>query len=325
MMITDDIANALVGIVPVDVIPECTESICLALQKYSIQPKSTALVRYTESVILKKFIVNKGIEGLAKSSLQYYHLIISKFLKTMQTQIEEVTTDKVLAYFGIMRSLGCNETTINNERRVLNAFFGWCCDQMEIIKVNPMKKIKQVRGITKERMPFTGEQIELMRIAAKNDRDRAIIEFLFSTGCRASEVCSLDISDIQWDGSQCSVFGKGRKYRTVYLSDKCRLLLKMYIEARRDNDPALFISKLRKRLSVSGLERLIRRIGQEAGIENAHPHRFRHTAATIALRKGMPIEMVQKMLGHSSIQTTTIYAKTSQDELQRTHRKIFND
>ena len=325
MKIDDDIANALVGFVPVDVIPECVESICLALQKYSIQTKSTALVKYTESDILKKFIISKGIEGLTRKSLQYYHTIITKFIKTIQTRIEDVTADTVLAYFRILRLHGCNETTINNERRVLNTFFGWSCDQMEIIKVNPMKRIKQVRGVTKERRPFTGEQIELMRMAAGCDRDRAIIEFLFSTGCRASEICSLNISDIQWNESQCQVFGKGRKYRTVYLSDKCRILLKKYIGARTDNDPALFVSKLRQRLSVGGLERLVKGIGRKAGVENAHPHRFRHTAATIALRKGMPIEMVQKMLGHSSIQTTTIYAKTSQDELQRTHRKIFND
>ena len=324
-MISDDIANALVGIVPVDIISECTNSICLALQKYDIQEKNTALVKYTESDILRKFIVNKGIEGLTENSLRYYHMIVTKFLRTMQARIEDVTTDQVLAYFRVLRLHGCNETTINNERRVLNSFFGWCYDQMEIIKYNPMKRIKQIRGSTKERMPFTGEQLEFMRMAAKNDRDRAIIEFLFSTGCRASEVCSLNISDIQWDKSQCMVFGKGRKYRTVYMSEKCRILLRKYIKARNGNDPALFVSKLHKRLSVSGLERIIRRISQEAGVENAHPHRFRHTAATIALRKGMPIEMVQKMLGHSSIQTTTIYAKTSQDELQRTHRKIFND
>ena len=221
---------------------------------------------------------------------------------------------------------------MNLVRRSLNSFFGWITKE-ELISKNPMLRIASIRETKKVRQPFTEEELERLRQSAGSARNKCIVEFLYSTGCRVSEMCGINRDDLNFTDSQVLVLGKGKKYRMVYFSARCKVLLQEYLGQRQDSESALFVSdyegfRSKKeapvgRLSMSGVEDMIRKIGKRAGIKDVHPHRFRRTAATLALKRGMRITDVQRMLGHSDIKTTTIYAITSDEEVKREHEKYI--
>jgi len=213
---------------------------------------------------------------------------------------------------------------------VLSSFFTWCHDE-EFLPRNIMKRVDKIKVEKKVKKPFTEEEMEKLRTFAKTDRDKAIIEFLYSTGCRVSEMVALNREDIDYDSREVTVLGKGNKQRKVFLSYRCIAALQTYLSQRLDTDPALFASmpsnrfphRESQRLLVSGVEVMVRATGKRAGIEKAHPHRIRRTAATFALRRGMPIEQVSKMLGHEDLKTTTIYANSTLDEVKASHDKFI--
>ena len=167
--------------------------------------------------------------------------------------------------------------------------------------------------------------MERLRYACENERDLAIIEFLYSSAVRVSELIKLDVTDIGWDSNDVIVLGKGNKEREVYINAKTNLHLKNYLDKRNDSNPALFVSlrKPYKRLTKSGIEYILKRIGKKAGVKNVHPHRFRRTSATDLLRMGMPIEQVQELLGHTKIDTTRMYCTISKEQVRASHRKYM--
>jgi site-specific recombinase XerD len=205
-------------------------------------------------------------------------------------------------------------------RRYFSSFFGWCTDE-ELIANNPMRRIKaiKIKKIIKE--PFSEMEMEKIRKSAENTRDRALVEFLYSTGCRVSEVVNIDLNDVDFVHNSIVVTGKGNKQREVYLSDRAEFWLENYLKERTDNETALFIGKGVKRLCKPGIEAMIKKIGIAAGVENVHPHRFRRTLATNLLNKGMPIQEVQQILGHTKLDTTMIYCKVDKNNVQAAHRK----
>lgn len=331
-----DLRNLLFGKIASDEIQSVLNIVSYVLNDYDLSIKETAIVVYDDSdkQIFQKFFVAKAVEGLSQSSLKYYNVIISNFLLKVGKHIKDIETDDVRVYLAFKKLEKVSDNTLNNIRRVLSSFFSWCAEE-SIIHKNPMLRIKGVRQTKKIRKPFTDDEMELLRSSARTKRDKAIVEFLFSTGCRVSEMISVNRDDLDLTAGQLDVLGKGRKYRTVYLSSRCKIALIEYLATRDDNLDALFISTWEgfrnpdiqnqnsQRMSRSAVEIMVRTLGKRVKIENVHPHRFRRTAATTALKRGMPLEQVQKFLGHESIQTTTIYAQSTNDEVKQSHERFM--
>ena len=213
-----------------------------------------------------------------------------------------------------------SKTTQDNELRVLKSFFNWCSAEGYICK-SPTLNIKPVKQEKRIKQPFSEVELEKIRNAADNIRDKAIIDVLYSTGVRCAELIAMNKEDI--DGDEIVVFGKGEKERIVYLNARAKLSLQDYLNSRTDNNDSLFV-ELRsphKRLTAGAVETLIRNVGNKAGVKKCHPHRFRRTCATIALNRGMPIEQVSQMLGHAKIETTTIYARSNEENVKNSHKK----
>ncbi len=327
--ITESMLSKLLenGLISMDKVKDAREVIVFELGKYDITEKSTALVVHDQSDlgIIGRFFIAKATKGLAQSSMIYYKKTLKKAIDNIGKHVGEITTDDVRAYLTRQRIKGLNNTSLNNERRVLNSFFSWA-ETEDLIAKSPMHKIENIKEKKVKRKPFTEDEMERLRLAASDNRERAIIEFFFSTGCRVSEVSSVNIEDIDFDNRELVVVGKGSKERTVFLTPRCVAVIRTYLQGRKARSEALFVSERRpyERLTKSCLEDIVRKIGKEAGVPNVHPHRIRHTTATIALRRGMPIEQVSKMLGHEDLKTTTIYAKSTDDDVKQSHKKYIN-
>lgn len=299
------------------------DTLRIILNDYDIERKSTELVVVSENKAkaLQMFFVTKKVEGCSDKTIQYYSYVLRRFFSDIACDLDRVTADQIRYYIAIRSQRdGLSKVTQDNELRVLKSFFGWCTAE-EYISKNPTLNVKAIKQDKRIKKPFSEVDLEKIRKAAETKRDKAIVETLYSTGCRVSELCGMNRNDINSD--EIIVFGKGGKERVCYLNAKARLALADYIESRTDNDAALFVSedKPHTRLKKSSIEILIRKIGKSAGVENCHPHRFRRTAATVALNRGMPIDQVQQMLGHAIIGTTTIYARSDSENVKASHKK----
>lgn len=331
-----NLRTALYGVIPTQEISSVLDVVTQQLGAYELKQKPTAIVVYDygDADIMKRFFIGKATEGLTEESLGSYRRVIGYAFRQIGKHIKDVTTDDVRLLLASMRLQGKTAAYQNFVRRSLNSFFGWIKKE-GLISENPMLRISNIREPKKVRQPFSEEDLEMLRQQAGSLRNRAIIEFLYSTGCRVSEMCALNIEDLNFVDNEVMVLGKGRKYRMAYFSPRCKVLLQEYLKSRTDSDKALFVSDYSNmkgglqgvrpvmRLGKSGVEVLMRQIGKRAGISDVHPHRFRRTAATLALKRGMKITDVQKMLGHADIKTTTIYAMSADDEVKREHNKYL--
>ena len=275
--------------------------------------------------ILNKFISSKEIEGCSVRTLKYYKDNITKMLDTVNLPINEITTETLRNYLSNYKNNStAGMVTIDNIRRTLSSFFAWLENEDYIIK-SPVRRIHKVKAIKKVKETLTDENLEKLRDTCSNVRDLAILELLISTGMRVGELTRLNISDMNFQERSCIVLGKGNSEREVYFSAKSKMYIKKYLETRTDNNEALFVSLIKpyNRLGISGIEILIRNLGKEANINKVHPHKFRRTMATMAIDKGMPIDQVQKLLGHIKIDTTMEYAMVNQSNVKNSHRKYF--
>lgn len=299
----------------------------MELHKYSLLDiKNTEIQERNETLneeALRMFFVAKSVQGCTKRTLVHYRTSLLAFFRFLSDKpVDQITTNDIRYYFAVKKERdGNKDTEINNKRRVLSSFFGWCFEE-EYIKKNPMVKIKKIHTEKRIKKPFKDTELERLRYeAAKDVRMTALLEVLLSTGCRISEVSGMNRKDL--DGDEIIVYGKGKKERTVYLNAKARLSLERYLATRTDSNEPMFVSEDRphSRWLVSGMGADIRKLGRICGVTDTHPHRFRRTAATMALNRGMPIEQVQLMLGHESIETTTIYAVSAQEAVKASHKK----
>ena len=237
----------------------------------------------------------------------------------------EITTETLRNYLSDYKSnSNAGMVTIDNMRRVLSSFFAWLENEDYIVK-SPVRRINKVKATKKVKETLTDENLEKLRDTCSNVRDIAILELLISTGMRVGELTKLNISDMNFQERSCIVLGKGNSEREVYFSAKSKMYIKKYLEIRTDNNEALFVSLIKpyNRLGISGVEILIRNLGKEANMNKVHPHKFRRTMATMAIDKGMPIEQVQKLLGHIKIDTTMEYAMVNQNNVKNSHRKFI--
>lgn len=274
---------------------------------------------------IKMFLSSKQVEGCSKRTLKYYQEIIEKLVIQECKSIDLISTDDIRQYlYKYKEDTHCSSVTIDNIRRVFSSFFSWLEDEDYILK-SPVRRIHRVKSPTTIKETFTDENLEKMRDECSNIRNLAIIEMLSSTGVRVGEIVNLNIEDINFEERSCIVLGKGNKQREVYFDARTKIHLLQYLKNRKDKNEALFVSmkKPYQRLSISGIELIVRKLGVETAINKVHPHKFRRTLATVAIDKGMPIEQVQKLLGHVKIETTMHYAMVNQNNVKISHRKYI--
>ena len=275
--------------------------------------------------MLDSFISAKRIEGCSERSMRYYRKTIEPFFMAVSVPITQITTAQVRGYLVQYQSeRQCSKVTIDNMRRILSSFFAWLEDEDYIVK-SPVRRIHKVKTDSLIRETLSDEQLEEMRDKCDNLRDLAMVDLLASTGIRVGELVRLSRADLNLRERQCVVFGKGNKERIVYFNARAKIHLEAYLHERTDDNPALFVSLHApyRRLQISGVERRLKALGRSANIERVHPHKFRRTLATMAIDKGMPIEQVQKLLGHVRIDTTLHYAMVSQQNVKMSHRKYL--
>lgn len=271
------------------------------------------------------FIAAKRIEGCSEKSLKYYSSTIQKMLAALDKPTREITTDDLRGYLAnYQKEHGSSKVTIDNIRRIFSSFFGWLEDEDYILK-SPMRRIRKIKTEKTIKETFSDEGLELLRDACGEVRDLAMIDLLASTGMRVGELVQLNREDINFHERECVVFGKGNSERVVYFDARTKIHLLNYLDGRSDDNPALFVSLncSRKRLLIGGVETRLREIGKRADMQKVHPHKFRRTLATRAIDKGMPIEQVQRLLGHVKIDTTMHYAMVNQVNVKNAHRKFI--
>ena len=279
----------------------------------------------SNQVYLKMFIEAKQIEGCSARTLQYYQVTIEHLLKNIDTVIRKITTDEIRTYLAeYQQRNNCSKVTVDNVRRNISSFFSWLEEEDYILK-SPMRRIHKIKTKQPVKEIISDEMIERLRDNCRCSRDLAMIDLLYSTGIRVGELVGLNISDIDFEERECVVYGKGDKERRVYFDAKAKLHLQNYINSRTDTNPALFVTldSPYERLKISGVEIRVRELGRKLNIEKIHPHKFRRTMATRAIDKGMPIEQVQKILGHSQIGTTMQYAIVNQNNVKTSHRRYI--
>lgn len=276
--------------------------------------------------MLNNFISAKRVEGCSDKTLKFYSSTLRKaFSKIEKKNIKKITTEDLRKYLdNYADSSRAGKVTIDNMRRILSSFFNWLEEENYIIK-SPVKRIHKVRTGKTVKATFTDDMLEQMRDACSTKRDLAIVDLLSSSGMRVGELVHLNRDDINFETRECIVFGKGSKERRVYFDARTKLHLEKYLESRNDDNPALFTSlnKANKRLQIPGIEIMIRKLGKSCGISKVHPHKFRRTLATMAIGKGMPVEQVQHLLGHASIETTMQYAMVNEDNVKLSHQKYL--
>lgn len=270
------------------------------------------------------FIVTKKIEGMSENTIALYRLYIEDMLLTIRKDLNDITPNDIRAYlYKVQQDRQISNRSLNSRRSCLNSFFGWIAAEGYIGR-NPMITVKPIKYAVKERQPLQAMDMERIRKACTDAREKAIIEILYSTSCRASELIGLNITDVNFTTDEVTLFGKGSKYRTAYLSSRAKLYLMDYLSSRNDDSPALIVSKKSgERLCRRSLERIVAEIGERAEVGHVFPHLLRHTSATDALAKGMPVTQVQQMLGHASLDTTMIYAKVAEHDVKISHSKYF--
>ncbi len=274
---------------------------------------------------LDAFISAKKVEGCSEKTLAYYRKTVQDMLDTIGKKAQQIMTDDLRGYLSdYQENRGAGKVTIDNIRRILSSFFSWMEDEDYILK-SPVRRIHKVKTAKVVKDTYTDEALEKMRDGCGNLRDLAIIDMLASTGMRVGELVLLNREDINFEERECVVLGKGNKERVVYFDARTKIHLQNYLESRTDISSALFVG-LRaphNRLSIGGVESMLRELGQELSIPKVHPHKFRRTLATTAIDKGMPIEQVQQLLGHQKIDTTLHYAMVRQQNVKQAHRRFI--
>ena len=275
--------------------------------------------------LIDKFIAAKRIEGCSEKTLKYYQTTITAMVSDLNKNVRHILTEDLRTYLTEYQSRNqSSRVTIDNIRRIMSSFYSWLEDEDYIVK-SPVRRIHKVKTASSIKETFTDEELETMRDNCEEIRDLAMIDMLASTGMRVGEMVLLNRNDIDFIERECVVFGKGDKERIVYFDARAKIHLQEYLDGRKDDNPALFVA-LRapyERIQIGGIEHRLREMGKRLKICRVHPHKFRRTLATMAIDKGMPIEQLQRLLGHQRIDTTLQYAMVKQSNVKIAHKKFI--
>jgi len=334
------------GIDP-SIIRSVSSIVDLSLSRFDVREKEMAVIIYDagDTDLVKKYFISKAVQGCTEQTMVTYRRALSFCLNKIQKHLKEITSDDIRALLAWLKINGKSSAYIALNQRTLSSFFTWC-EKNGYITPNPMDKVERTKVRYRPEEALTLEQMEMVRSAAGTKRNKAFIEMLYSTGCRISELCALDRADVDWEKLEVQVLGKGKKYRTVYITQRAKYAYLEYEKVRTDKSPALFgyetespwsgkaqlhvlMARQGKvydpdkgRLEPGVAAKMIHDIGKSLGFR-VHPHLIRKTMATQAMMRGMPIDEVRIMLGHESIATTTIYAQTLKDNIKDSHLKYL--
>lgn len=287
--------------------------------------ENTRKKKSSKQDFVELFLSAKRIEGCSEKSLKYYKNTIVAMLTTLDIEVKYIITDDIRGYLTeYQKKNNSSKVTIDNIRRILSSFFSWLEDEDYILK-SPVRRIHKIKTGTNIKETYSDEALELMRDNCTESRDLAMIDMLASTGMRVGEMVLLNRNDIDFNERECIVFGKGNKERVVYFDARTKIHLQNYLESRTDDNPALFVSlkSPHERLEIGGVEVRLREFGKQLGLQKVHPHKFRRTLATMAIDKGMPVEQLQRLLGHQRIDTTMQYAMVKQSNVKLAHKKYI--
>lgn len=295
------------------------------LQRYDVELIDGGNPENDNQELVEKFISAKRVEGCSEKTLKYYLVTIETMSGSLKKDVRIIQTEDLRKYLtDYQMQNGSSKVTIDNIRRILSSFFAWMEDEDYIIK-SPVRRIHKVKTVSNIKETYTDEELELMRDNCEELRDLAIVDMLASTGMRVGEMVLLNRDDLNFNERECIVLGKGSKERIVYFDARTKLHLQEYLKSRVDDEPALFVT-LRapyKRIQIGGIESRLRELGKSLKISRVHPHKFRRTLATMAIDKGMPIEQLQRLLGHQRIDTTLQYAMVKQSNVKIAHKKYI--
>lgn len=275
--------------------------------------------------LINLFVAAKKIEGCSDNTLKYYSNTLVNMTNSIHKNVCDIETNDLRFYLSnYQNTRNSSKVTLDNIRRIMSSFFAWLEDEDYIIK-SPVRRIHKVKTTQIVKETLSDENLEQLRDQCSHPRDLAIVDLLISTGVRVGELVKLNRTDINFTERECIVLGKGDKERQVYFDAKTKIHLQQYLDSRTDTNPALFVSLQApwNRLSIAGVERFLARLGAQSQVRHVHPHKFRRTMATMAIEKGMPIEQVQKLLGHAKIDTTLHYAIVNQANVKLAHRRYI--
>lgn len=322
-----DIQASLVSVLNTAQLEEVRRSLTYHLQnvEVTVRRDSSPQENVENNELHDVFIAAKRIEGCSEKSLKYYSSTIHKMLAAISKPVREINTDDLRRYLAnYQKEHSSSKVTIDNMRRIYSSFYGWLEDEDYILK-SPVRRIRKIKTEKTIKDTFSDEGLEQLRDACEEIRDLALVDLLASTGMRVGELVQINREDINFHERECVVLGKGSSERVVYFDARAKIHLLNYLESRSDDNPALFVSLTlpRERLQIGGVETRLREIGKRADMQKVHPHKFRRTLATRAIDKGMPVEQVQRLLGHVKIDTTMHYAMVNQANVKNSHRKFI--
>lgn len=316
MMLDKSMSKELVSVVDM--------ALTALFQKYDVSEACTDLAVCDDSNerIINTYIASMRLEGRSEKTLKQYYDALTKLLDEIPKSIKDIRTNDIryhLAHYQATHKV--SNATVNNKRKFLSAFFVWATRE-EIVDKNPMLKINSIKDKYVTKKPFSDIELAKIRDALEDNREKALVEFLLSTGCRVSEVAGLKVGNIDFRTGECVVLGKGNKERTVYLNNKSMYYLERYIGGFVDADRPLFMNARDRGMTKQNIEELMRIIGKRAGVSKVHPHRFRRTMATNAMKRGMPVQYIQVILGHSKLDTTMIYCIYDKEVVKAEYLKV---
>lgn len=307
---------------------ELKSALYMVLQEYELAERCTELMDVDKSYIhyLQLFLARKKTEGKSDNTLELYKMHLTNLLQNLNMPIDKITENDLFVYLAkYKKERGVSNAYLDNIRLVFSSFFGWLNAKGYISKT-PTMGLEPIKVEKRIKKPLSDEELEKLRRTCEQERDLALLEFLYSTGVRVSELVALNRQDIDFYGKNVIVYGKGSKERETYLTATSCMHLKAYLDSRQDANEALFVSNKKpyERLTVAGVEGILKKLGKSAGVEKVHPHRFRRTMATNALKKGMPLEEVKELLGHTKLDTTMIYCTVNKENVKHSHQKYMS-
>lgn len=324
----NEIAVKLASILSPDQLHSVLAAVDTALSNYDISKKETSIIT-TDGIpeTVKWFLGSKAVENKSKGTIRQYHYKLINFFSTINKPVQDITANDIRIYLYQYKQNNHNsDSTVDGTRRVLNAYFSWLVNNEYLLR-NPVSKVAKIKYQTKERKPLSSYELELIRWHCKNIREKALVDFLFSTGCRVSECSNVKLSDIDWNNRSVVIqHGKGDKCRVVFFNAESELSLRKYLETRNDSNDYLFVCtrEPHKQLSVRAIQLSIKSIASRIDInKKTTPHVFRHTFATTGIKRGMPLERLQALMGHSKLETTMIYAKLDFTDIQKEHQRVY--
>ena len=319
-MFIKDVTQKLSGTLTVDAMNSLTSVLADEFSKFTLQQTDDTTFDITTSEYIDEFLAAKEVEGKSPKTIARYRYVLERMFREINLPIKDVMIFTLRKYLAGLKQQGMQDITIEGVRCVISSFFGWL-HRENLINSNPAGNLGPIHCEKKVKKPFSSTDVERIKENCSNIRDRAIVSLLLSTGCRISEICSLDRDSIDFANLECVVLGKGNKQRTVFLDDVTAMLVKRYLFQRTDKKRALFVGKGTDRLSPQGVRKMLKNIAQHADVEKVHPHRFRRTLATNLVDRGMPIQEVASILGHEKLETTMKYVYVNKINVHNNYQK----